>query len=81
MNIYVGNLSPKTSEWQLRKAFAHYGIVGRISMNQQPRDGDDHSFCFVEMPFDNQASAAIRKLNGEKLGGYALTIKESGVSV
>jgi RNA recognition motif-containing protein len=81
VNIYVGNLSPKTSEWQLRKAFARYGKVGKIAMDEQPRDGDAYSFCFVEMPFDNQASVAIRELNGEKLGGYALTIKESGVGI
>jgi len=80
VNIYVGNLSPKTSEWQLRKAFARYGKVGKISMNEPPCDGGAYSFCFIEMPFDNQASVAIRKLNGEKLGGSALTVKESGVS-
>ena len=81
MNIYVGNLSPKTSEWQLRKAFARYGKVGSISMDEPPRDGDVYGFCFVEMPFDNQASVAIRELNGEKLGGNALIIRESGVSI
>jgi RNA recognition motif-containing protein len=81
MNIYVGNLSPKTSEWQLRQAFDRYGKVGTISIDEQPRDGNAYGFCFVEMPFDNQASMAIRELDGKKLGGYALTIRESGVSV
>jgi RNA recognition motif-containing protein len=81
VNIYVGNLSPEASEWQLRQAFARYGKVGRISMDEQPRDGGAYSFCFVEMPFDNQAVVAIRELSGKKLGGYALTIKESGVSI
>ncbi len=81
MNMYVGNLSPKTSERQLRKAFVRYGKVGKISMDRHLRDGDAYSFCFVEMPFDNQASVAIRELNGKKLGGFVLTIKESGVSV
>jgi len=79
MNIYVGNVSHKTSEWQLRKAFARYGKVGKISMGQQPCEGNPFSFCFVEMPFDNQASRAIRELNGQNLGGCALTVKESGV--
>lgn len=80
MNLYVGNLSPKTSEWQLRKAFARYGIVGKISMNEQPRDSDAYGFCFLEMPFDDQASVAIMKLNGQRIGGNAIAIKESGVS-
>lgn len=81
MNIHVGNLSPKTSEWGLRKAFARYGKVGKISMDKPPCDGDAYSFCFIEMPFNNQASVAIRELNGEKLGGYVLTVMESGVSI
>lgn len=81
MNIYVGNLSPKTSEQQLRLAFDRYGKVGKISMDEQPCDSGAYGFCFVEMPFDNQASVAIRELNGKKLGGNILTIKESAVSV
>ena len=81
MNIYVGNLSPKTSEWQLRKAFEMYGKVDKISVDEKPRDDDAYGFCFVEMPLDNQASRAIREPNGKELGGYALSIKESGVSI
>lgn len=80
VNIYVGNLSPKTSEWQLRKVFGRYGKVGKISINEQPLNGDSYCFSFVEMPFDNQASVAIQKLNGEKLGGSVLTVKESELS-
>jgi hypothetical protein len=39
------------------------------------------SFCFLEMPFENQASAAVREANGKKPGEYALTIKESELSI
>ena len=81
MNIYVGNLSPKTSEWQLRKAFEMYGKVDKISVDEKPRDDDAYGFCFVEMPFDNQASRAIRELNDRKVGGYALTVRESKMTV
>ena len=81
MNIYVGNLSIKTSEWQLRKAFGRYGKIGKISMKKQPSEDDAHRFCLVEMPLDNQASVAIKKLNGERLGGSVLTVKGSGLSV
>ena len=81
MNIYVGNLSPRTSEGQLRKAFDRYGKIGKISIDEQPRDSAAYGFCFVEMPFDNQASTAIRELNGKKLNGNALRVKESGVII
>jgi hypothetical protein len=33
------------------------------------------------MPYDNQALVAIRELNGKKLRGYTLNIRESGVSI
>jgi RNA recognition motif-containing protein len=81
LNIYVGNLSPETSEWQLRKAFERYGKVGKISMDANPGANAAYRFCFVEMPFSNQAFVAIRELNGKKLGSRPLTIVESGVSV
>ena len=81
MNIYVGNLSPRTTESQLRKAFEMYGKVDSVSLDSRHRDDDAYGFCFVAMPFDNQASRAIKQLNGKQLGGCALTVKESGVSV
>lgn len=81
MNLYVGNLSPKTSESQLRKAFARFGTVGQISLHEPPADSDAYRFCFVEMPVDSQASVAISALSGEKMDGSLLTIKESGVSI
>ncbi|MHC4750671.1 MAG: RNA-binding protein [Planctomycetota bacterium] len=81
MNIYVGNLSPKTFKWQLRRMFRRYGAVGNISMHKRPSEGNPYNFCFVEMPIDDQAFHAIKELYGKKLGGYLLTIKESGVSI
>jgi len=81
MNIYVGNLSPKTSASQLRKAFEMYGKVDTVSLDNRPRDDDVYAFCFVAMPFENQASRAIKQMDGKKLGGNDLTVKESGVSV
>ncbi len=81
MNIYVGNLSPNTGEWQLREAFARYGKVGKINLDRQPRATGSYIFGFVEMPVDNQAAAAIAKLNGKMLDGCELSIRESAVGI
>jgi RNA recognition motif-containing protein len=81
MNIYVGNLSPQTTALQLREAFEMYGKVNKVSLSERPRDVASYGFCFVGMPFDKQASRAIKQLDGKRLGGYALTVMESGVSV
>ena len=81
MNIYVGNLSPETPEWQVRDAFSRYGQVGKISMDNRPRRAGSYIFCFVEMPLEAQAFRAITKLNGETIGGNILSIKESAVGM
>jgi hypothetical protein len=49
-------------------------------MYQQQSEANPYGFCFVETPFDSQASVAIKELNGKKLTGSGLTIKESGAS-
>ena len=79
MNLYVGNLSPKTSEYLLRKMFELYGKVDTISMNEKPLNDTEYRFCFVNMPFENQASYAIKGLDGKKLNGNVLSIKESAL--
>ena len=81
MNIYVGNISSRISASQLRTAFEMYGKVDKVSLENKPRENDVYAFCFVVMPFENQASRAITQLDGKMLGGNALTVKESGVSV
>lgn len=80
MNLYVGNLSSKSSEYLVRKTFERFGKVEKISMNEKPLNDALYYFCFVSMPFENQASYAIRELNGKKLNGNILTIKESALS-
>ena len=76
MRLYVGNISPNSSEAQLRKEFTKFGVVGDISMNKSSLEGS-YNFCFIEMPFENQASIAMRELQGKVVGGNALKITES----
>jgi RNA recognition motif-containing protein len=80
VNIYVGNLSTGTSEAKLRRAFETYGEVGKITIRGHSQDRGAFGFCFVEMPYDTEASRAIRELDGSMLDGNSLIIKESGVS-
>jgi len=57
-----------------------YGKVDKISLDNKPRDDDAYGFCFVNMPFENQAFIAIKGLNEKKLNGNVLSIKESALS-
>ncbi len=80
MNIYVGDLSKKTSEGHIRAAFGKYGKIGKISMGGQSTENNHYRFCFVEMPFENQARLAIKELHGKSLDGKIVKVQESGLS-
>lgn len=77
MNIYVGNLSPKTSEDELRQAFEEFGEVDSAKIIKDNLTGRSRGFGFVEMPGQEQAQAAIATLNGKELGGSTLTVNEA----
>ena len=79
MKIYIGNLSLKLTEWRVRNLFARFGKVGDITMNNKAPETAGYHFCFVEMPFDNQATRAIRELDGTTIDGNIMSIKESGL--
>ncbi len=77
MNIYVGNLSPKTSDEELRVAFEEFGEVDSAKIIKDNFTGKSRGFGFVEMPNQAQAQAAIAGLNGKDVGGSALTVNEA----
>lgn len=77
MNIFVGNLSYRTMETELRKAFEQYGEVSRVNIPSDRETGKPRGFGFVEMPTRNEAQTAIDALNGIELGGRMLTVNEA----
>jgi RNA recognition motif-containing protein len=77
MNIYVGNLSNRTEESELRQAFERFGEVAQINIITDKFSGEPRGFGFVEMPTKEQALAAIAGLNGKELGGRTLNVNEA----
>jgi RNA recognition motif-containing protein len=77
MNIYVGNLSGKTTEEELREAFESFGDVDTAKIIKDNITGRSRGFGFVEMPNQDQAQAAIAAMNGKELDGSALTVNEA----
>ncbi len=74
MNIYVGNLNWKTTEDELREAFAAYGEVSSVTIIKDRNTGNSRGFGFVEMSSDEEGQAAMDALNGADLGGRALKV-------
>jgi len=77
MNIYVGNLSFKTTDAELREAFEAFGAVDSASIIVDRQTGRSRGFGFVEMPDSDEAQRAVEGLNGAQLGGRQLTVNEA----
>lgn len=77
MNIYVGNLSFKTTEDDLRNAFAEYGEITSVNIIKDKYSGESRGFGFVEMASNDQAREALSNLDGAELGGRNLKVSEA----
>ncbi len=76
-NIYVGNLSFRTSEQELEQAFGAYGAVEKVIILKEKETGRSRGFAFVEMANKDEAERAIAAMNGRDLGGRALQVNEA----
>jgi cold-inducible RNA-binding protein len=76
-NIYVGNLSFRTSQEELTEAFSQYGNVERVHVATDRDSGQPRGFAFVEMTEKRDAETAISQLNGAELNGRAITVNEA----
>jgi len=76
-NIFVGSLSFRATEEDIRQLFSAYGTVDRVSIPMDRETGRSRGFGFVEMPNDNEADAAIAALNGTSHMGRTLNVNEA----
>ena len=76
-NIFVGNLSFRTTEDEIRSLFQAHGTVERVTMVTDRDTGQSRGFCFVEMASDAEAQRAIAAVNGKELSGRKLKVNEA----
>jgi RNA recognition motif-containing protein len=74
VRIYVGNLSYRTEESEIRQLFAAYGAVDNDSMVMDRETGRSRGFAFVEMTNDAEGKKAMDELNGKDFQGRSLTV-------
>ena len=77
MNIYVGNLSYRMTEAELKDTFAPFGEVNRAKIVKDRDTNRSKGFGFVEIENDADALKAIEALNNKEVGGRALRVNES----
>jgi len=77
MNLFVGNLSPDTTEQQLRTAFSEFGAVKSVKIIIDPQTGMPKGFGFVEMEERRDGYEVITHLDMTYLQGTIISVKEA----
>lgn len=77
LRIYVGNLSYKVDEDQLRTAFEAHGAVEAAQVIMDRYTGRSRGFGFVEMSDDQEAKAAIAAIDNQEIGDRAVKVNEA----
>lgn len=76
-NLFVGNMSFKTTESDLRVLFEPFGHITRVHVAMDRETGRTRGFAFVEMANDEEAAKAIAALNGKEVDGRNLKVNEA----
>jgi len=77
MNIYVGNLSYKATEDDLKAAFSRFGEVTSASIIRDKASGQSKGFGFVEMTVKAEGEKAIKELDGVPLKGRKIKVNKA----
>lgn len=75
--LFVGNISFKLSEDDLRSLFSQSGKVLSVAIPTDRDTGRKRGFAFVEMENQDEAQAAIENLNGRTIDGRELVVNPS----
>jgi RNA recognition motif-containing protein len=75
--LFIGGLPYRTTNDELRDAFAKAGEVASASIVVDRETGRSRGFGFVEMAQDADADNAIAMWNGKEFGGRMLTVSDA----
>lgn len=75
--LFVGNLEYTVASEDLNAHFATIGTVVDAVVIKDKMTGRSRGFGFVEMSSEEEAKAAIEKLNGSDLKGRKINVNEA----
>ncbi len=75
--LFVGGLPYRTTNDELKDAFAKAGEVATASIVTDRETGRSRGFGFVEMAQDADADTAISMWNGKDFDGRTLTVSDA----
>ncbi len=72
--LYVGGINYRSTEDDVRTAFAEAGSVTSVSIISDKMTGRSRGFGFVEMATEEEAQAAIDRWDGKEFDGRMLSV-------
>lgn len=75
--LYVGNLSSRVTEGDLKDLFGEFGAVTEVKIVNDRFTGKPRGFGFVEFRSSEDASKAIQSLNGKRFQDRELIVNEA----
>lgn len=75
--LYVGNLSYKTTEDDLRTLFSDSGTVISIALIKDRATGRSKGFAFVELSSQSEAEQAKKDLDGKMVGDREIKVNNA----
>ncbi|MGB9716639.1 MAG: RNA recognition motif domain-containing protein [Thermodesulfovibrionales bacterium] len=75
--IYVGNISFKATEDDIRELFSQVGEVESVKIITDAHTGQPKGFGFIEMSSKEDANKAISALNGKTFMDRTLSVAEA----
>ena len=77
MTIYVGNLSFRATEDDVKDVFAEYGTVKKVQLPTDRETGRMRGFGFVDMESEEEEQAAIEALDEAEWMGRTLRVNKA----
>lgn len=75
MKLLVRNLERSTTEQEIRVLFSAHGTVTECNLVLDQHTGQSKGFAFLEMPDENEAKAAVEKLNLSTVAKSKIRVK------
>lgn len=75
--LFVGNLEYTVTGDDLKEAFSQAGTVVDAVVISDKMTGRSRGFGFVEMSTEEEAKAAVEKVNGMDLKGRKINVNEA----
>ena len=75
--LFVGNLEYTVTGDDLKDLFSQAGTVGDAVVISDKMTGRSRGFGFVEMSTEEEAKAAVEKVNGADLKGRKINVNEA----